>query len=65
MLIAVALIPVASGVVFVGDEVAVGVVVVVDAGLAGVEVGWWEPFGATVFAYTGAPAGFFDEFVVA
>src|ERR1700758_303218 len=51
-------------VVFVGDEVAVGVVEVVDPGLAGVEVGRWEPLGAAVFPFSGAPAGLFDELVV-
>jgi hypothetical protein len=42
----------------------VGVVVVVDAGLAGVEVGGWDPFGAAVFAFSGAAAGRVDESVV-
>jgi hypothetical protein len=35
-------------VVFVGGEVSLGVVVVVDAGLAVVEVGWWDPFCTTL-----------------
>ena len=39
-------------------------VVVVDAGLAGVEVGWGYPFGAAVVAFPGAPAAFFDQAVV-
>ena len=30
-----------------------GVVVVVGSGLAGVEVGGWDPFGAAVFAFSG------------
>ena len=37
---------------------------VVDSGLAGVEVRRWEPFGAAVFAFAGAPAGFLDHPVV-
>ena len=40
-------------VVLVGDEVSLGVVVVVDAGLAGVEVRGWDPFGAAVAAFSG------------
>ena len=40
------------------------VVVVVGAGLAGIEVWWWDPFGAAVFSYTGRPAALFDESVV-
>ena len=47
-----------------GREVFLGVVVVVDAGLAGVEVGWWEPFGAAVFAFAGYPAALFDQAVI-
>jgi hypothetical protein len=47
-------------IVVVGDEVFFGVVVVVDPGLAGVEVRWWDPFGAPVFAFAGAPAAVFD-----
>ncbi|MCV7228355.1 hypothetical protein, partial [Mycolicibacterium komossense] len=33
-----------------GVEEFLGVVVFVDAALAGVEVWWWDPFGAAVFA---------------
>jgi hypothetical protein len=50
--------------VFVGAQVALRVVVVVDSGLAGVEVGRWDPLRATVFALSGTPAGFLDEPVV-
>ena len=39
-------------------------VVVVHPGLTGVEVGGWEPLGAAVFTFSGAPAGLFDESVV-
>ena len=45
-------------------EVSLGVVVVVDSGLAGVEVWWRDPFGAAVFAFSGAPAVFGDQAVV-
>ena len=48
----------------VGDEVSLGVVEIVGPGLAGVEVGWWDPFGAAVFAYSSCSAAFFDEAVV-
>src|SRR5215217_4443335 len=39
-------------------------VVVVDAGLAGVEVWWWDPFGAAVLTFSCGPAALFDEAVV-
>src|ERR1700750_518954 len=51
-------------VVFVGEQIALGVVVVVEAGLAGVEVWWGDPFGAAVGADAGGPVTFFDEPVV-
>ena len=38
--------------------------VVVDSGLAAVEVGWGDPFGAAVFAFSGSPAAGFDQSVV-
>lgn len=50
--------------VFVGvDQRAVGVVVGVDAGLAGVEWGWWDPFDGAVVADADLPA-LFGEAVV-
>ena len=52
-------------VVLVGDEVSLGVVVVVDAGLAGVEVRWWDPFGAAVAAFSRRPAAGCDAAVIA
>src|SRR4029077_11234577 len=39
-------------------------VVVVDSVLPGVEVWWWDPFGAAVFAFPRGPAALFDEAVV-
>src|SRR5258705_13617542 len=45
-------------------EVPLGVVVVVDPGLAAVEVWWWDPFGAAVFAFSGCPGAGFDLAVV-
>ena len=36
-------------------------VIVVHPRLAGVEVWWWDAFGAAVFAYSGGPAGVLDE----
>src|SRR6185312_9044101 len=54
------IVPVATVVVFVGDEVALWVVVVVDARLARVQPGWWDPLGAAVFAFAGGPAPAFD-----
>jgi hypothetical protein len=42
----------------------VGVVVVVDAVLAGVEEWWGDPFDAAVAADLGGPSAFFDEAVV-
>ena len=39
-------------------------VIVVDAGLAGIEVWRWYPFGAAVFAFSGPPAAGFDAAVV-
>ena len=36
-----------------GKQIVLGVVVVVDSGLAAVEVGWGDPFGAAVFAFSG------------
>ena len=36
---------------------------VVDAGLAVVEVGWWDPFGVAVGVFSGGPA-LFGEAVV-
>ena len=55
------------------DEVVVGVVLVVDlgfgrppqAGGAPVEMRWRDPFGAAVFAFSGSPAAFGDQPVVA
>ena len=41
-----------------------GVVVGVGAGLAVVEVGWWNPFGVAGFQLAGAPGAAGDEFVV-
>jgi hypothetical protein len=40
------------------------VVVVVDAGLGGVKVWGWDPFGATVFALASAPAAVLNEKIV-
>ena len=40
-----------------------GVVVGVGAGLAVVEVWWWDPFGVAVGVFAGGPA-LFGEFVV-
>jgi hypothetical protein len=40
-----------------------GVVVGVGAGLASVEVWWWEPFGLTVGVFAGAPALFGEVMV--
>ena len=37
---------------------------VVDSWLSGVQVWWWEPFGAAVVAFAGAPAAVLDEAVV-
>jgi hypothetical protein len=37
---------------------------VVDSGLAGVQVWWWDPFGAAVFAFSGFPAVVGDHPVV-
>ncbi len=37
--------------------------VIIDSGLAVVEVGWWEPFGVAVGVFAGDPA-FFGESVV-
>jgi len=34
------------------------------SGLAGVEVGWGDPFGAAVFVFSGFPAAGFDEKVM-
>src|SRR5262245_26206515 len=48
----------------VGDEVSLGAMVVVDQGLAGVEVRGREPFGTAVFADTRCPAALFDKAVV-
>ena len=38
-------------------------VVVVHAGLPAVEVWWWDPFGASVFAFSCFPAAGFDHAV--
>ena len=51
-------------VVVIGKQIVLGVVVVVDSGLASVQVGWGDPFGAAVFAFSGAPAALVDEAVV-
>jgi hypothetical protein len=40
------------------------VVVVVGGGGEG-QVGWWDPFGGAVFAFSGFPAAGADEWVVA
>src|SRR6185295_3966985 len=47
------------GFAFVGHEVALGVVVVVDPSLSGVQLSVWEPLGAAVVAFAGAPAAGF------
>ena len=52
------------GVPVVGDEVALRVVIVVHPRLAGVELGWWDPFSAAIFAFSGAPTACFDAAVV-
>ena len=36
----------------------------VDAWLAVVEVGWWDPFGVAVGAFSGGPAAGFDQWMV-
>src|SRR5271169_198706 len=41
-----------------------GVLVGIGAGLAVVEVGWWNPFGVAGFQLAGAPGAAGDEFVV-
>lgn len=49
------------GVVFVvARQELLGVVEAVGSGLSVVEVGWGDPFGAAVFAFSGGPA-FVDE----
>ena len=47
-----------------GQEIFFRVVIVVDAGLPGVEVWRRDPFGPAVFVFPGGPAAFFDEAVV-
>src|SRR5262245_24742731 len=37
---------------------------VIDPCLSGVQVLWWDPFGAAVFAFAGGPAALLDEAVV-
>jgi hypothetical protein len=39
-------------------------VVVVDPPLSSVEVWWWNPFGAAIFAFSGGPTALFDEAVI-
>src|SRR3954466_2834048 len=46
------------------DEVLFGVVEVIHPRLAGVEVWWWNPFGAAVFAFSRCPTTVFDEAIV-
>ena len=56
-----------SGFVVVGVGVfehALGVVEVGGSSLAGVQMWWWDPFGAPVFAADGAPAAVFDRAVM-
>ncbi|MDT5001094.1 MAG: hypothetical protein QOK12_3199, partial [Mycobacterium sp.] len=57
-------IPVFWRALFVWGEEFVGVVVVVDPVLAGVQEWGWDPFDAAVAADAGAPPVFFDEAVV-
>jgi hypothetical protein len=46
------------GMVLVGSQDSFGVVEVVGAGLASVEVGWGDPFGSVVMgSFSGGPAG--------
>jgi len=47
-----------------GQAIFFRVVIVVDAGLPGVEVWRRDPFGPAVFAFPGGPAAFVDEAVV-
>ena len=47
-----------------GQAIFFRVVIVVDAGLPGVEVWRRDPFGPAVFAFPCGPAAFFDEAVV-
>jgi hypothetical protein len=42
-----------------------GVVIGVGAGLAVVEVGWWDPFGVVVVVFAGGPALFGERVVAA
>ena len=37
---------------------------IIDPGLATIEMGWWDPFGASVFAFSGFPAAFLEEAVI-
>ena len=39
-------------------------VVLVDPRLSSVEVWWWNPFGAAIFAFSGGPTALFDEAVI-